>query len=343
VWETGRFERRVDAERHLAQVEGDKLRGSYVDPSAGRETLATYAATWLSTRKLRPRTQALYRSLLTLHIIPGLGHLELRKITPDVVQRWHGRLPGSTVPAKSYRLLRAMIATAADNGRIGRNPCRLKGAGVERSPERPLPTGDEVWALADRIDERYRALVLTAAFVGLRWGELLGLRRADLDLETRTVHVVRQVIEVDGRLEEDPPKSDAGVRAVAVPPIMAVELARHLERFVGPAPDAHVFVVAKGATPRRANFSPVWSRARSAVGRPDLHLHDLRHYANVMAASTGATTKELMSRLGHASPAAALRYQHATAERDQLIAARMDALIGERERLPAPLRVLRGT
>jgi integrase len=338
------FAKRAEAEAFLVSVEHAKDTGVFVDRSMGRETLASYAETWLSTRRLRPRTEALYRSLLNLHILPELGRVELRKITPEVVQRWHARLPGRTVPAKSYRLLRAIMATAADNGRVGRNPCRLKGAGIERSPERPLPTGDDVWALADAIDDRYRALVLTAAFVGLRWGELLGLRRSDVDLETRTVHVLRQIIEVDGRIEEGPPKSEAGVRAVAMPPAVAVELASHMERFVGSSPDARVFVGAKGATPRRANFSPIWSSARAAVGRPDLHLHDLRHYANLMAASAGASTKELMSRLGHASPAAALRYQHATAERDQLIAARMEALIGGRQQpVTAPLRVLRRT
>ena len=241
----------------MRSVEHAKDVGSYVDRSAGREALATYAEMWIATRRLRPRTEALYRSLLKLHVFPELGRVELRQITPEVVQRWHARLPGQTVPAKCYRLLRAILATAADNGRIGRNPCRVKGAGIERSPERPLPTGDEVWGIADAIDERYRALVLMAAFVGLRWGELLGLRRSDVDLETRTVHVLRQIIEVDGRLEEGPPNSEAGVRAVAMPPVVAVELASHLERFVGPAPDARVSLDRKarrlaGRTSRRS-------------------------------------------------------------------------------------------
>ena len=76
--------------------------------------------------------------------------------------------------------------------------CVIKGAGVERSPERPLPTGDEVWRLADAITPRYRALVLTAGFIGLRWGELLGLQRDDIDLNLRVVHVRRSLIEDNG-------------------------------------------------------------------------------------------------------------------------------------------------
>jgi integrase len=190
-----------------------------------------------------------------------------------------------------------------------------------------LPSGDEVWALAAAIEPRYRSLLLTAAFVGLRWGELLGLRREDIDLISRVVHVSRQTIEVNGRLQDGPPKSAAGVRSVAMPPVLVAELEAHLERYVALGAEARVFVGPKGATPRRANFAPLWSSARAKIGRPDLHLHDLRHYANVTAASAGASTRELMNRLGHASPAAALRYQHATAERDQVIAERMEALI----------------
>jgi integrase len=260
-------------------------------------------------------------------VLPSLGAVRLNGLTPSTVREWHASLPGETVPAKCYRLLRAVMTTAVDDGLVGQNPCRVKGAGIERSSERPLPSGDEVWALADAIEDRYRALVLVAAFVGLRWGELLGLRRDDVDLEGRVVHVSRQIVEVDGQLQEGPPKTAAGVRSVAMPPVVAAELAMHLEGYVAAEPEAPVFVGAKGATPRRANFAPIWSKVRAAVGGPDVHLHDLRHFANVTAASAGASTRELMNRLGHASPAAALRYQHATAERNQVIAERMEALV----------------
>ena len=101
---------------------------------------------------------------------------------------------------------------------------------MERAPERPLPTGDEVWQLADAIHDRFRALVLVASFVGLRWGELVGLRRA--------VHVVRQLIEDNGKLIEGPTKTTAGVRVVAIPPAVIGDLERHLELYVDPAPGA---------------------------------------------------------------------------------------------------------
>jgi len=93
---------------------------------------------------------------------------------------------------------------------IRRNPCRIKGAGQEESPERPTLTIAQVYALADAVGQRYRALILLAMFSSLRWGELGGLRRCDIDLATRTVRVTRQLNEVSGGgFEFGPPKSRA--------------------------------------------------------------------------------------------------------------------------------------
>ncbi|MBA3287970.1 MAG: site-specific integrase [Acidimicrobiia bacterium] len=344
---TRTFERKVDAEQFLLSAEHAKSLGAYVDRAAGDVTVRAFGERWIETRRgrdgapLRARTRGLYRQLFAGHVVSTLGHFRLRDVTPAAVRQWHNGLTGSTAPAKAYRLLRAMMATAVEDELILRNPCRVAGAGVERAPERPLPTRDEVWQLANAIDARFRALVLTASFVGLRWGELVGLRRRDVDLAERIVHVARQLVEVDGVLVDGPPKTAAGVRSVAIPLMLVGELEHHFEQFVGVDLDALVFVGAKGAVLRRSNFNKVWSRARDEAGRPDLHLHDLRHYANTLAASAGASTRELMSRLGHTSPAAALRYQHATAERDRVIAERMDDLIAGRSERPT-LRVLKG-
>ncbi|MBK9180971.1 MAG: site-specific integrase [Acidimicrobiales bacterium] len=313
----------------------DRRRGAWVDPAGGRVLLDDYAARWVDTRRnrkgepLRATTAALYRDLLRLHVAPALGGVALGDLTPEAVRAWHAGLPGATVPAKCYRLLRAVLATAVDDGLIYRNPCKVVGGGAEASPERPIPTVPEVWALAGAVDGRWRALVLTAAFCSLRWGELVYLRRRHVDLLHGTIRVEGSVAEVGGRLVEQAPKSDAGVRTVAVPAVLAAELEAHLASYAEPGPDGRVFVGAKGATPRRANFSPVWDRARRQVGRPDLHLHDLRHAGATWAAQAGATTAELMARIGHSSPRAALRYQHATAERDRALAGRLDGLLRE--------------
>lgn len=330
---TETFPRRFDAEERMKAVEAAKLTGSYVDRSAGNRRLDEYAAEWIATRltptgePLRPKTVALYRHLYAKHIGPTLGSCRLNAITPAVVRSWHSKLPGSTLPAKCYRLLRAILNTAVSDELIVRNPCRIENAGVEASPERPIPTGDEVWALAEAMPDRWRALVLTSAFAGLRVGELLGLQRRDINLEAKTITVERQIVEVDGVQVEGPPKTAAGIRTVSIPMVLVPELRRHLDTYTSPELTARVFVGAKGATPRNTNLNADWRRARATVGREDLHLHDLRHFANTLAAAAGASTKELMARLGHASPRAALRYQHATRERDRAIAEAMDRMI----------------
>ena len=140
--------------------------------------------------------------------------------------------------AKAYRLLKSILATAVDDGLIRRNPCRIKGASVEEDPQSgQLLTVAEVYDLADAVDPRYRALILLACFCGLRWGELAGLQRADIDCDHRTVRVARQLCEVAGRPPFlAPPKSDAGKRTVSIPSMIVADVSLHLDAFTCPKP-----------------------------------------------------------------------------------------------------------
>jgi hypothetical protein len=117
-------------------------------------------------------------------------------------------------------------------------------------------------------------------------------------------------------------------RTVSLPAFLVPEIEAHLAEFVGRAPDAYVFVGPKGARPARSNFHTVWDKACQRAGVPDLHLHDLRHTGNTLAAETGATLRELMDRMGHRSTRAALIYLHARDHRDQAIADGLDAIVG---------------
>lgn len=102
---------------------------------------------------------------------------------------------------------------------------------------------------------------------------------------------------------------------------------------VMPEADGRVFIGAKGATPRRNHFNRLWHKACEAAGIKGLHFHDLRHTGNTLAASTGASTRELMARMGHSTARAALIYQHASADRDRLIAEALSSLV-DRGRRP---------
>lgn len=330
---TRTFRTRREAETFDARERADRSRGAWVDPRRGSVSVAAWSEQWLAQRcDLRVRTRELYQGLLRRQILPELGEVELAKLSPTQVRGWYAKLggpdgPGACTAAKAYRLLRAMMRTAVADEVIVRSPCQVARAGVEHSPERPVATVAEVGALADAIAPRLRALVLLAAWCGLRRSELLGLRRADLDLLHGSLRVERAMQQLaDGTLVTGPPKSDAGRRTIAIPPHIVEQIAAHLGTFVGPEADALVFSGTKGGPLRPQVLHKAWTNAKGATGIAGLHLHDLRHSGNTWAAATGASTKELMSRMGHASSAAALRYQHATADRDRAIAQALSAL-----------------
>jgi len=327
------FATRVDAERWLAEQETDQARGAWVDPSAGRITLKSYSEDWLAHRPdLRLRTIELYEGLLDRQILPTLGEVELSRLTTARVRTWRARLlkqgTGASTVAKAYRLLRAMFNTAVADELVVKNPCRIDGAGVEKAPERPVATIAEVEALADAMPLRFRLLILLAAWCTARRGELLALQRSDFDLLHDRVQINKAVAYFeDGTFEIGNPKTDAGRRQIAIPPHILPDVVAHLEAWVSPEPDAYVFTGMKGGLVRPAVLQTAWNKARIAVGRTDLHFHDLRHTGNTLAAAVpGTSTKDLMARMGQSSSRAALLYQHASSDRDAIIAAALSKL-----------------
>lgn len=261
---------------------------------------------------------------------PTFGDVPVGDLTPESWRTWHASAcadhPGSTQPGKAYRLARAILNTPVDDGKLRVNPCRVKGAGSESAPERPIAEPAEVERIAEAIDADYRMLVLLAAYCQLRFGELAGLRRSRVDVLHRTIEVVEQAVELrDGTVVFKEPKSDSS-RRVALPQDLVPDLEDHLAERVSPEPDALLFTSPEGHPLRRTKFRLRWLAATKAAGMTGLHLHDLRGSGATWAAQAGATTAELMHRLGHRTATVALRYQHATVERDRAIADRLGAL-----------------
>ena len=341
VWRIGptTFRTKRDAQIFLAATRADIERGNWVNPHSGRITLDKYSWSWLDQRtNLRPRTTELYASLLRRHVLHGLGDIELAKIAPASVRTWHSKLvgaeqPGPSTVAKAYRLLHAILQTAVQDELLPKNPCVLKGASVERPAERPVATVAQVYELADAIEPQFRAMVLLATFAGLRLGELRALKKKRLDLLHLRVQVVEQFQQLsNGTLVIGPPKTDAGRRVVAIPDAIVSDLEMHLHNYAARGKDGLVFVGTEGQPVRLATFYKAWGKAVREVGLEEFHFHDLRHTGNTLAAATGASTKELMSRMGHASPRAALIYQHATRDRDAAIASALSEVIGEAQK-----------
>jgi integrase len=211
------FTTKAEAGRWLSRTQSEMERGQFVDPKVGKELLSDYAALWLSTRLVRgrplsPRTLELYRWQLRKHILPALGKTQLRHLGTTEVRGWFARIngpdgPGQPTAAKCSRLLRAIMQTATEDGRVAKNPCSIRSAGREESVERPMITLEQLDAITAAVGERWRSLIDMAAWCGLRFGELAALRKSRIDLDTETVMVAESVaVLAGGSAPRRPPK-----------------------------------------------------------------------------------------------------------------------------------------
>ncbi|MFJ8696381.1 tyrosine-type recombinase/integrase [Streptomyces roseolilacinus] len=324
------------ADDWLAEQQTALRRGDWTDPDAGAINFEKYATQWVEERDLAATTDELYRRLLRLHILPTFGGLDLDEISPPAVRAWRAerrKAIGATTVAKSYRLLKAILQTAVDDEAIRRNPCRIKGAGKESAPERPVATVAQVDALADAMGPRWRLMVYLAAYGPARPEEQAAMRRPDVDLDTPGVWVRRAEPELTtGRRVEGDTKSEAGRRFMVLPAFMATDLRRHLDWYAEKESNGRLFVGEKGKPFRRSTFGRKWRKARAAVGLPDdFRFYDLRHTGHTLATRSGATLKDTMVRAGQSTEKAALIYQHSDHERQREVAAGLDRLV-QRER-----------
>jgi integrase len=332
-WQTKTFARRQDADAFKRSVEADELRGVVVDVRKASALFEEFANGWLVTRRkpdgrpLTPATQATYRDLLDRLILPTFAEAKLASIQPAHVRKWYAAIADRVSPlqaAKAYRLMRTILNTALRDGLLAINPCNIEGGGVERSPERPFIDAEGVFELADAIDPRYRALILLIAFgPGSRKGEFRAYRRRHVDLLHAQIRTEVQEQDTNEGLVASKPKNDSG-RWTALPKFLVDELSQHLDVYAQPGPDGYVFTGPKGGPIALVHWYESFRAARAEIGMPELHPHDLRHAAGTLFAQQGATTREIMARLGHRTRAAADRYQHAAARRDAELAERLD-------------------
>lgn len=304
------------------------------------DTFAEYAERWISTRTnrhgehLRPRTAAEYRRLVK-GPLAAFGERRLSAIASEDVRDWYSGLLTAgtkTQAARAYELLKAIMATAVADHRVKINPCQIRGAASASTGKTvEPPTAAELQKIVDSISPRYKAAVVLAAWSGVRYGELTELRRKDVEFvgqgDAVAVNVSRAVTHVTGQgFIVGRTKSEAGVRTIILPPHINSIIEKHMKEFVGRFPDSLLFPAADGQGHlAQSAFYKHWDPARSAAGREDMPFHALRHYGATRAALAGATLKELQTRLGHSTVAAAMRYQH-TAGRDEELARRMSDL-----------------
>ena len=234
----------------------------------------------------------------------------------------HKGRTGRTTAAQAYRLLHAILATAVSDGLLTSNPAQVKGAGTVQHAERETATPAEVAQLAALMPDHLAAAVWLAAWSGLRRGELLGLARRHVDLTAGAVRVERSLGD-DRKLH--PTKTRASVRTVYLPRPVADQLAEHLARFTAAGPDALLFTNTKGGPVYAGHLLRHYTKARQAIGRPNLTWHDLRHTGATLAYQAGGSVRDVQARLGHATTRAAMIYAHAADDSGRHLADRLAA------------------
>ncbi|MGE2723557.1 tyrosine-type recombinase/integrase [Mycolicibacterium pulveris] len=293
------------------------------------ETVAEYGTRWIAERAgLKPRTRSLYESQFRLHIKPVLGEVPIRLVTTERVRAWYARLDGEHARrnAQTYQLLHAIMATAVKDGLLPANPCQIERVmNGSNGGHRVMPTYKEVAALAAAMPEKYRAMVLLAAWCGLRHGEVAELRRKDISEDYAVVTVARAMTYRSGQTVIGLPKSGKA-RTVVVPPHIREDLKHHLKTHVSAGDEALLFSRDDAGRHLTDTRDAGWRNAVKTVGKDGLRFHDLRHFAGTMATHVGASTAETMRRIGHSTYKAAMIYQAALDERDYEIAARLSKL-----------------
>ena len=305
------FARRVDAERFLATIVADVVRGDYVDPN-DPTTFRQFAEAWRESQMHRPTTRAHVETNLRRHVYPRFGDRRLSSIRPSEIQHWVTTLTQTKSPATVqvvHGIVAAIFKAALRDRLVNTSPC--EGTRLPKKLPvqiKPLTT-PIVHALAEAVPERYRALVILAAGTGLRQGECFCLDIDHADLDERWLRVEKQLILLPHRAPFfGPPKTTASHRTVPLPDVVVRELRRHLERFPIAHPDRLLFTDESGAAIRRTAFSrEAWRPVVSAAVAPQrTGFHDLRHYYASLLIRHGESIKTVQHRLGHATAAETL-------------------------------------
>jgi integrase len=291
-------------------------------------TLDSFGSTWLKNNTaLRDRTRYDYERILAKWLqikVDGrtFSSYPITQIDNVLIRRWLNEVTKAASPSTadySYRVLRAILNEAASQGIIHRAPAPIKKK-LQLTTERPIIDILQLFILAEAVPLEYALAIFIAGICGLRSGEVFGLRRKDIDLEAKTITVQQAIVTVPGKgTIIGPPKTKSSVRTISYPDFLQSKFEVHLTHFTETGANALVFTTANGLPVTVEDRRKWWDEARSNTGLTELHFHDLRHLAATLAAQHGASLAELQARMGHSTVSAAMRYQHATLDRDRAV------------------------
>lgn len=286
----------AEARAFASDIETDKRRGTWRDPALGRQTIGDWLDHYLEVACLgwRLETNRKVRQMVRNQIKPFLGHVQLANLSKARVRSWHAELArhgrSTAMILEAHKTLRLALSLAVDDDVLAANVAKqVRPPKHDQRPPIFLASTGDVFVLVECMEPRYRAMIFLGALSGLRIGEMIDLRRRDVDL-------VRGTIYVPGT------KTENSRRTIRMHRLVHDALAGHIGRYVTTdSVDALIFTSPRGRPLNQHNFGrDFWHRAREAAGHPQLHFHDLRHSAASFAAMAGAHPTAVQALLGHA-------------------------------------------
>src|ERR1700674_4485839 len=335
---------RAEARRKL--VRAVRARDTGMMANSQRSTVADFLDYWLAEvvrPNVRPWTYAGYEVHVRLHLKPALGHLRLDRLTPIHVQQFLNQKIADGMKPRSVRYIRGTLRTALSKAvkweLISRNAAALgRGPRVERYDIRPLNPDEARVFLGALKGDRLEALYAIALTMGLRQGEVLGLRWQDIDLETADLRVNKQLQRVDGKLQLVAPKTSRSRRMLAVPASTVRSLSERRDRQLQEKAEAGkrwvetglVFTNAQGNPIDASLISKQFHQHLERAGLAQRRFHDLRHSCATLLLVQGVAPRVVMEVLGHSHIAMTMNtYSHVIPELQWQAARRMDALLRE--------------
>jgi len=364
-------ETRSDVQKELTAALRAQDQGLPVAPE--RQTVKHFLTSWLADSvrpTVRPRTFVSYSQLVNVHLVPGLGHIVLSKLSPQDVQGFlndklkarRGNLPKekpggtSAQPLKPKKLetlaprtvqyvhavLKRALGQALKWGLVARNVAALVDSpSVRRQEVQPL-SPDEARALLNAIgDERLAALYSVALALGLRQGEALGLRWDDIDLDSGTLTIRKAMQRVDGKLQLVDPKTTKSRRTVALPEVAVIALRGHRvrqleERLLAGTrwrDNGLVFATTIGTPLDGRNVTRHFQQVLTNAGLPRQRFHDLRHTCASLLLVQGVHPRVVMETLGHSQIKLTMdTYSHVIPELQREAAGRIDQILVPNQR-----------
>lgn len=314
-------------------------------------TFGEYAPDWVENRrradgnKTASSTKIKRRELLKNHLLPTFGHMRLADITSAAIDKWLDGYPKDSQSAyNAYTLLKPIMQSAATepideagHTLIDRNPCVRRMSRPPKKHKTVVASFEQLKALYDRLPERLAMSVYLSGVLGMRIGEILALRRKDVDTDNKVIHVNATLKPDDGPdgrqiIVRGDPKSGNSIRDIPIPESLLPMITEHLAKYTGKAASAYLFTGRNSTEPMKENTYNTYQRMARA-GVPGLEVfwnHDGRHNSLSRDAEFGASCALLKALGGHSDIRTVSVYQDATSEQHKAeVMGRLDTALAE--------------